>query len=112
MGQAQLLLLVVGVVVVVLAIYVGLTLYAERAVQANRDAVTTELQTLAADARTYYRKPANIGGGGRVFTGYSIPRRLRTTANGTYTITSTAAQSIQIRGEGQGKERIESTHPA
>ncbi|MBU2445331.1 MAG: hypothetical protein KJ666_07125 [Bacteroidetes bacterium] len=78
----------------------------ESAVQASRDAVIVELQTIAADARTYYRKPANIGGGGRVFTGYSIPQRLRTTANGTYTITSTAAQSIQIRGE--GKERNES----
>ncbi len=109
MGQAQMLLLVVGVVVVVLAIYVGLTFYAESAVQANRDAVITELQLIAADAQKFYRKPSNIGGGGRAFTGYAIPQRLRTTANGTYTVTSTRAQQIQIRGQGFEKNELGQT---
>ena len=99
MGQQQLLLIVLGVIVVGIAIIVGINLFNANAVSSNRDAVISDLNNLAAMSQQYYKKPASMGGGANTFTGWTIPPQIDTTANGTYTATVNA-QSISIVGTG------------
>ena len=87
MGQQQLLLIVLGVIVVGIAVVVGINLFNANAVSSNRDGVVSDLNNLGAMAQQYYKKPASMGGGGNTFTGWTIATQLDTTANGYYTPT-------------------------
>ncbi len=108
MGQQQLLLIVLGVIIVGIAVVVGINVFTASSVNANRDAVIADLTTLASMAQQYYRKPIAMGGGSNSFdastgsggTAWSIPAQLDTTANGTYQLSSSGAQSITLVGTG------------
>ena len=69
MGQQQLLLIILGVIIVGLAIAVGITMFRDNAVSTNRDAIANDLMHLAAKARHFYKRPTSLGGGGHNFTG-------------------------------------------
>jgi hypothetical protein len=102
MGQQQLLLIVLGVIIVGIAVVVGINLFNANATNANRDGVISDLNNLGAMAQQFYKKPTSMGGGGNSFTGgagWSIPTGLDSTANGTYTATP-ADQSVTINGLG------------
>jgi len=99
MGQQQLLLIVLGVIIVGIAVVVGINLFNANAVSANRDGVISDLNNLGTMAQQYYKKPSSMAGGGNTFTGWTLPGALDTTANGTYTIT-VAAQQVTIVGTG------------
>ena len=99
MGQQQLLFIVLGIIIVGLAIFVGIGLFRENAIEAKRNNVTNELVNLAALAQQYYIRPTTYGGGGRNFTGWKIPSELRTTANGSYKALVEAGQ-ITLTGTG------------
>ena len=70
MGQQQLLLIVLGVIVVGIAVVVGINLFTANAVSSNRDGVVSDLNNLGTSAMAYYRKPTAMCGGGNTFTGY------------------------------------------
>ncbi len=57
MGQQQLLLIILGVIVVGIAVVVGITMFQDNAISANRDAVTNDLVNLGARAQQFYRRP-------------------------------------------------------
>ena len=97
MGQQQLLLIVLGVIVVGIAVVVGINLFNANATSANRDGVISDLNNIGAMAQQYYKKPVSMGGGGNTFTGWLIPTGLDSTANGTYTAVP-QAQSVVITG--------------
>jgi len=99
MGQQQLLLIVLGVIIVGIAVVVGINVFTASSVEANRNAVIADLTTVASMAQQYYRKPAAMGGGDRTFTGWDIPSQLQSTANGSYAAT-VAAQSVTLVGTG------------
>ncbi len=99
MGQQQLLLIVLGVIIVGIAVVVGINVFTVSSANANRDAVIADMTTLAAMAQQYYRKPTAMGGGGNTFTNWEIPTSLASTANGSYTET-VAAQSVTLVGVG------------
>lgn len=99
MGQQQLLLIVLGVIIVGIAVVVGINVFTASASSANRDAVISDMTNLAAMAQQYYRKPTALGGGGNTFTGWSIPQNLASNANGSYSET-VAAQSVTLNGTG------------
>ncbi len=99
MGQQQLLLIVLGVIVVGIAIVIGITLFSGNSVSSNRDAVVSDLNNLSAIALQHYRKPVSLGGGGNTFTGWTLPTQLDTTANGRYKVT-VAKQKVTIQGYG------------
>jgi len=100
MGQQQLLLIVLGVIIVGIAIVVGINLFQANAISANTDAVIGDLNNLASMAMSYYKKPTSMGGGGQSFVGFTMPSGLGSNANGTYVVTSTAAGSIVFTGTG------------
>ncbi|MBI5807913.1 MAG: hypothetical protein HZA74_05885 [Ignavibacteriales bacterium] len=102
MGQQQLLLIVLGVIIVGIAVVVGINVFTASSSQANRDAVISDLTNLASLAQQYYRKPTALGGGGNTFTGWTVPASLDTTGNGIYTATVTA-QSVTLVGTGNEK---------
>lgn len=85
MGQQQLLLIVLGIIIVGLAIFVGVSLFKANAIESKRAIITNELVNLSAMAQQYYQRPSALGGGGRKFTGWTVPSELKTTAAGHYT---------------------------
>ena len=99
MGQQQLLLIVLGVIIVGIAVVVGISVFTASGSAANRDAVISDLTNLTSMAQQYYRKPTALGGGNRTFTGWSLPSSLDTTGNGVYAATI-AAQSVTLTGTG------------
>ncbi len=99
MGQQQLLLIVLGVIIVGIAVVVGISVFTASGSAANRDAVIADLTNLTSMAQQYYRKPTALGGGNRTFTGWSLPTSLDTTGNGVYAATI-AAQSVTLTGTG------------
>jgi hypothetical protein len=98
-GQQQLLLIVLGIVIVGIALVVGINLFRSHAIESKRAIVTNELVNLASMAQNYYLKPTALGGGGRKFTGWAIAPELETTAAGHYTA-QIFADSIIVIGVG------------
>ncbi|MCF8261524.1 MAG: hypothetical protein K9J12_12175 [Melioribacteraceae bacterium] len=99
MGQQQLLLIVLGVIIVGISVVVGISVFSASSTSANRDAVVSDLTTLANMAQQYYRKPTAMGGGGNSFSSWSIPASLAATGNGSYAATVTASQ-VTLVGTG------------
>ncbi|ARA94477.1 hypothetical protein AWN76_015810 [Rhodothermaceae bacterium RA] len=62
MGQQQLLLLVLSIVIVGTAIVVGINAYSENSVRANFDTLLQETLRVASDAQSWKQKPAIFGG--------------------------------------------------
>ena len=105
MGQQQLLLIVLGVIIVGIAVAVGIQMFSSSAATANFDAVINDLQKMASDAQGWFRKPVSLGGGGRDFTTLTLASIGAPTsnANATYTIASAPAQAatvVTFRGQG------------
>jgi len=88
MGQQQLLLIILGVIIVGIAIAVGLSMFTAQSVGANRDAIIADLTNMAANAYQYRIRPTTMGGGGGSYVGYGIPPSLSSNENGVYTINS------------------------
>jgi Tfp pilus assembly protein PilE len=122
MGQQQLLLIILGVIVVGIAVAVGITMFTDNAVSANRDAVTNDLVNLASRAQQHYRRPASMGGGEGAFdasrggTALAAITQLTskpTNSNGRYVVSTVAAATITLRGIGRelvnGTDSVEVT---
>ena len=73
MGQQQLLLIILGVIVVGIAIAVGISQFGANSTQANKDGVTSSLVNLAANAYQYRIRPTTMGGGSNSYSGYTVP---------------------------------------
>jgi len=102
MGQQQLLLIILGVIVVGIAVAVGITMFQDNAISANRDAVTNDLVNLAARAQQYYRRPTALGGGQGSFalcTLVQLPSK-PTNANGSYALSAPSPTSVTLTGTG------------
>ena len=62
MGQQQLLLLVLGIVIVGLAVVVGIQAFSENQKKANADALLLTAMRIATDAQAWLQKPEALGG--------------------------------------------------
>ncbi len=103
MGQQQLLLIVLGVIIVGIAIVVGINLFNANSISSNRDGVISDLNNLAAMAHEYYSKPTAMGGGGSSYVNFTMPTGLSSNANGAYTIATAgtgATSTITFQGVG------------
>lgn len=86
MGQQQLLLIILGVIIVGIAVAVGITMFTGGARDANRDQVFNDLANIAARAQGYYRRPGAMGGGGNSFVNFKLSAVDTGNANGSYGI--------------------------
>ncbi len=99
MGQQQLLLIVLGVLIVGIAILLGVYVFQASSVENKRDVVINESVNVASLALQYYKKAKLYGGGQYSFTGWDIPNELKNTNNGTYTA-QVYSDSVIITGTG------------
>lgn len=74
MGQQQLLLLVLGIVIVGLAVVVGIQAFTENMKKSNSDALVNDAIRIASDAQAWLLKPQAFGGGAGDgdFTNFSL----------------------------------------
>ncbi len=110
MGQQQLLLLVLGIVIVGLAVVVGIQAFGENQNKANADAMVDDGIRIASDAQAWALKPAAFGGpstgeaiGDVTFQdlGYSPTAGVYSNLNGDYTLTGTTGVAcVLISGDG------------
>ena len=98
MGQQQLLLLVLGIVIVGLAVVVGINAFGENDKKANADAMVTDALRIASDCQAWDLKPGQFGGsldtenvGNCTFAkiGYPVSGTAYINVNGTYTFDGT-----------------------
>jgi hypothetical protein len=86
MGQQQLLLIILGVIVVGIAISVGVSQFGAQSTNANKDAVTASLMALASNSYEFKIRPRTLGGGSNSYVGYTIPTKLLSDDNATYSL--------------------------
>src|SRR6266478_2682874 len=114
MGQQQLLLIILGVIIVGIAIAVGISMFSSSSVQANKDAIVNDLNNLAADAYQFRIRPTTMGGGGGAYdnskggTAYVIPKKLQSNSNATYTTTSVAANAVTLKRSEEHTSELQS----
>jgi hypothetical protein len=103
MGQQQLLLIILGVIIVGVAIAVGITLFRSNAVESSRTAIINDLGYFAMRARQIYFKPAHLGGTARDFRGISLGMltTLEENENGRYYIETVDKDELVLVGVGK-----------
>jgi Tfp pilus assembly protein PilE len=113
MGQSQLMLIVLALIIIGTAIAIAIGMFTNSASDANRDAVMADLMTLSQRAQVYYRKPTTLSGGNKSFAGLTADisglRRIVNTrtnpwknANGSYSImTAGTNERVILRGIGE-----------
>jgi len=94
MGQQQLLLIILGVIIVGIAIAVGISQFGAHSTQANKDGVTSSLVNVAANAYQFKIRPTTMGGGGGTYNGYAVPSKMAKDDNGTYAISGTPSATL------------------
>ncbi|HVN47551.1 MAG TPA: hypothetical protein VMU30_01895 [Bacteroidota bacterium] len=104
MGQQQLLLIIVSILLIAFAIAVALSIINAQRVISNRDAIVNDLNDIVANANQFKLRPTNSGGGGGVYNtsrgaanNYDIPAVMKSNANATYFCT-VASDKITIVG--------------
>jgi hypothetical protein len=98
-GQQQILLIVLGVIIVGLAIAVSLQLFRAHSIDEKRNLLINEGSSLASAAMGYYKKPTSLGGGGNSFIGWTVPPSMTQTATGRF-IATAYSDSLVIIGTG------------
>lgn len=103
MGQQQLLLILLGVILVAVAIALVIHMFNANAVSSKRDTLSNDLVSLSGLALSYYHKPSYLGGGGNSFEGWKIPEDFKTSVD-KRAIYSCEIQSNQVVIKGIGDE--------
>jgi hypothetical protein len=98
MGQQQLLLIIVALIVVGVSVAIANVLFSANAENSNKDTIIADLTNLATISLQYYPKPVMLAGGGRSFTNWQIPVQLDTTTSGIYTISQANNNQLILIG--------------
>ncbi|MBT8399669.1 MAG: hypothetical protein KJO98_04270 [Rhodothermia bacterium] len=124
MGQQQLLLLVLGIVIVGLAVVVGIQAFGENQKKTNADALVNDGIRIASDAQAWMMKATAFGGGGNncgtgvcdwsalTFSalGYSVASGVHTNLNGNFELDVSTATQVVITGtSAQNGNQVEVT---
>lgn len=94
MGQQQLLLIVLGVIVVGIAVVVGINLFNANAETSTQDSIVSQGTNIGAMAQQYYKKPLAMGGGGTSFVDFgtkvwpNLPDNLVNSTDASWAITT------------------------
>ncbi len=108
MGQQQILLIVLSVILVAIAVSVGITMFRGYSQSANQDAMVMDIINIANLAFQYRVRPIILGGSmDASFDGFedyyeTIPSGMKSNANGTYTVSVTevgGSSQLTIVGE-------------
>lgn len=97
MGQQQMLLVILGVIIVGFAIAVGIALFSAQSISSNRDAMIGDLNHLSAIAYQFRISIRSLGGGQGDYSTFSIPSQMTENNNGTYSITDAQVNSLTLK---------------
>jgi len=100
LGQQQLLMIVLAIIIVGIAIAISVQLFRSNAIESKRDLLIEETTSLASMAIQYYKKPQAMGGGGRSFAGWEIPSQMVQTFNGNFMRAVVSPGVVLITGTG------------
>jgi hypothetical protein len=96
MGQQQILLIVLTVILVFIALAVGMSMFRTQALLAHQDEIITGMNSLVADAVVYRMRSPSIGGGsGNTFQGF-LPVGAVEVPNGTQPIMAGGSTGFKI----------------
>lgn len=84
MGQQQILLIVLSVILVGIAVAVGIQMFRAQSVASNQDALVMDIINISALAFQYRLRPATMGGGSGTYEGFILPPMFRENDNGMY----------------------------
>lgn len=100
MGQQQLLLIVLGVIIVGIAVVVGINLFNANAETSTQDSIVSQGTNIGAMAQQYYKKPLSMNGGGQSFLGFTtkvwanLPANLITSTDASWAAPAETDQQI------------------
>lgn len=105
MGTQQLLMIVLGVIIVGVAIVVGINMFSTGAVNAESDRLVQEVNVVGSNAAAYWRKPVQMGGGGRTFANVTLALlgAQDTTANTILALSNVAAGGFTVTATGRSE---------
>ena len=98
MGQQQLLLIILGILIVGIAIAIGISQFSAQSTESNKDAMTSNLVSLAANAYQYKIRPSTLGGGSGSYVNYQIPAKMLTDDDGSYSVSGLSATTVTLVG--------------
>ena len=103
MGQTQLLLVILGVLLVGVAIFVGVSMFEANSIENTRNAIITDLNGFASRAHAYYWKSTTQGGGNKSFVGVTIRLifPMEENSNARFYLESAAQENCVIMGVGK-----------
>lgn len=100
MGQQQLMLLILGVIIVGIAIAVGIGQFGANNIQSNKDGITSSLINIGANAYQYKLRPVKLGEESNSYVGYALPSKLISDDYGQYRLNgSPTTNEIRINGQ-------------
>ncbi|MCB5231255.1 MAG: hypothetical protein WCX83_03125 [Candidatus Cloacimonas sp.] len=86
MGQQQILLIVLSVILVGISIAVGITMFKSYSLTSNQDAIILDIITIGSLAYQHRLKPDMLGGGNGSFKGFNPPTEITDNNNAEYLI--------------------------
>ncbi len=92
-------MIVLAIIIVGIAIAISIQLFRSNAIDSKRDILMSECSNLATIAISYFKKPSQLGGGGKTFNGWKVPTQLVNTVNGSYLVVVNSNQVV-ITGTG------------
>ena len=98
MGQSQLLIIAISVLIIGIAILAGTGFFVADEVETNKKAMVNDINHVAMNAVRYYRKIHALGGGGNSYDGYVVPSSYRSNLNGSYSATVINSRVLQLKG--------------
>jgi hypothetical protein len=98
MGQSQLLIIAISVLIVGIAILAGTGFFQADDIEANKKAMIDDVHHIAADAVRYYRRIPALAGGGYKYDGYALPNGFQSNLNGRYITTVISSQVLEVTG--------------
>ena len=99
MGQQQILLIVLSVILVGIAVSVGLTMFRGYSESAAQDAIILDIMNISTLAYQYRLRPSMMGGGNGSYGGFTLPADFASNSNGVYSaLPDETGQFIQIVG--------------
>ncbi len=102
MGQQQLLLIVLGVIVVGIAVVVGINLFNANAETSTQDSIVSQGTNIGAMAQQFYKKPTAMGGGNGSFVGFEtkvfghLPTNLTNSTDATWACAAGTATQVVL----------------
>jgi hypothetical protein len=98
MGQSQILIIAISVLIIGIAILAGAGFFSDDEIEANKKAMINDVNHVAMNAVRYYRRIGALGGGGYSYMGYALPRGYQSNLNGRYSVDPISKTILQVTG--------------